>query len=186
NDFLVATWSELNNYRAKLKVNLINSTGALLLDANGVQLYDSLQAQLVASTTRLANNKTMFTWVQEADAYPRFGSLYAQMLDFTTVDNDNNDSEPLTLNLLQNYPNPFNPETTIAFNVPNSGLVKLEVYNLKGQKVKTLINDNLISGKHSVVWNGRDNNNKHVASGVYFYRLKSDGNSQTNKMILMK
>ena len=188
NDFVVATWTELFDNTPQFKVNLINDSGALLLGSQGVNLMDNEEKMFSLNTTLVADNQIMYTWVREptTNIFTIFRSIQAQMFDFTTVDNDNNDSEPLTLNLLQNYPNPFNPETTIAFNVPNSGLVKLEVYNLKGQKVKTLLNDNLSSGKHSVVWNGRDNNNKHVASGVYFYRLKSGVNSQTNKMILMK
>lgn len=188
NDFVVATWTELFDNSPQFKINLIDASGGLLLGSHGVNLMDNEEKMFSLNATLVADNQIMYTWVREptTNIFTIFRSIQAQMFDFTTVDNDNNDSEPLTLNLLQNYPNPFNPETTIAFNVPTSGLVKLEVYNLKGQKVKTLINDNLISGNHSIVWNGRDNDNKQVASGVYFYRLKSGGNSQTNKMILMK
>ncbi len=87
---------------------------------------------------------------------------------------------------ITNYPNPFNPETTISFNIIEDGDVKLEVFNVKGQHVKTLINDRLLSGNHQVVWKGRDENNSNVASGIYFYRIKSGLNSTTKKCILMK
>ena len=87
---------------------------------------------------------------------------------------------------VSNYPNPFNPETTISFNIKNSGDVKLSVYNIKGQLVKTLVNDHLESGNHSFVWNGKDNKSADVSSGVYFYRLNTGKNSVTRKMILMK
>ncbi|MCK4696010.1 MAG: T9SS type A sorting domain-containing protein, partial [Candidatus Cloacimonetes bacterium] len=77
--------------------------------------------------------------------------------------------------LHQNYPNPFNPETTISFNVSRKDAkdAKIEIYNLKGQKVKTLMNERLEAGKHTAIWNGRDDNNKPVSSGIYFYKLKA-------------
>jgi len=88
--------------------------------------------------------------------------------------------------LSQNYPNPFNPSTTIRFNLPNSGNVKLSVYNIKGQLVKTLIDEFMPKNTHEIVWHGTDQNNRSVASGVYFYRLTANGRSETKKMLLMK
>ncbi len=88
-----------------------------------------------------------------------------------------------------NYPNPFNPATTISFNLlsQNPEYVKLVIYNVKGQKVKQLIEDRLAPGLHSVVWNGKDENGKQSASGVYFYRLKSGDNPPLiRKMLLLK
>ena len=77
-------------------------------------------------------------------------------------------------------------ETLISFFVPESGNVTLEIYNLKGEKVKTLINDQLLAGQHSVIWNEKDENNKSVSSGIYFYKMKAEKYSSTKKMILMK
>ena len=91
-----------------------------------------------------------------------------------------------TLNLAQNYPNPFNPSTTIRFNVPRAGNVKLNVYNIKGQLVKTLLDENRSAGTQTVMWNGVDNNNNNVASGVYFYKLETSGATEMKKMVLMK
>lgn len=88
--------------------------------------------------------------------------------------------------LMGNYPNPFNPETTISYNIQNAGLVSLDIYNIKGQKVKALVNDRQVAGRHNVVWNGKDDSNRNVASGVYFYKIRSGKFSSTKKMILMK
>jgi hypothetical protein len=88
--------------------------------------------------------------------------------------------------LSQNYPNPFNPTTTIQFEVPRTGDVSLKVYNIRGQLVKTLVDGHMNMGPHSVVWHGEDTNNKSVASGVYFYRLETNGNTEVRKMVLMK
>ena len=93
---------------------------------------------------------------------------------------------PMTNKLYANFPNPFNPETTIAFSLKNAGEVKLEIFNIKGQKVKILIDNELSADNHQVVWDGKDDGNKSVSSGIYFYRLESGNYSSTRKMILMK
>ena len=85
-----------------------------------------------------------------------------------------------------NYPNPFNPITNIAYSIKEIGNVTLEVYNLKGQLVKTLVNEVIESGNHIATWNGTDNSNKPVSSGVYLYKMKSGNYISTKKMILMK
>jgi len=92
---------------------------------------------------------------------------------------------PVTLSCC-NYPNPFNPETTISFEIPESGIVSLQIYNLKGQLIRTLNNEFLPAGKQSLVWNGTDNENKPVASGVYLYKIKAGKNTTTAKMLLLK
>ncbi len=89
----------------------------------------------------------------------------------------------LTIN---NYPNPFNPETTISFNNPKNSMVNLAIYNIKGQLVKTLVNEELIAGVHSIVWKGKNNYGQSVASGVYFTRIKTLHSIVTKKMVLMK
>ncbi|MCK5051400.1 MAG: T9SS type A sorting domain-containing protein [Candidatus Cloacimonetes bacterium] len=88
--------------------------------------------------------------------------------------------------LHQNYPNPFNPTTTISYSLKENSKVSLNIYNIKGQKVKTLVNEELTTGQHSVVWNGTDENNKTVSSGIYFYKLKTNNFEKAKKMILMK
>ncbi len=92
-------------------------------------------------------------------------------------------SQALTL---CNYPNPFNPETTISFYNPQRVKVNLSIYNIKGQLVKTLIDEETSAGPHSLVWKGKDERGKNVASGIYFTRIKTDKSMQTKKMILMK
>ncbi|MCK4655256.1 MAG: T9SS type A sorting domain-containing protein, partial [Candidatus Cloacimonetes bacterium] len=89
---------------------------------------------------------------------------------------------------LSNYPNPFNPTTTISFslNTENTEDTEIIIYNIKGQKVKTLLNEHLSKGNHSINWNGKDNNNKAVASGLYFYKLSSGKETQVKKMLLFK
>lgn len=86
----------------------------------------------------------------------------------------------------QNYPNPFNPETVIRYQLSLSGEVKLDIYNLMGQKIKTLVSGKQSTDFHSVKWDGRNDAGIPVTSGVYIYRLKTNEGVQSKKMILMK
>jgi hypothetical protein len=88
--------------------------------------------------------------------------------------------------LLGNFPNPFNPETTVSYSVKDATPVRIEIYNNKGQKVRTLVNAIQASGWYDVVWNGRDDNAQAVSSGVYYYKMIAGKYSSTKKMILMK
>jgi len=85
-----------------------------------------------------------------------------------------------------NYPNPFNPETTISYSVKGTQPIVVEIYNTKGQKVKTLVNEAKATGNYNVKWNGTDENNQKVSSGVYFFKMNAGKYSSSKKMILMK
>ncbi|UCE20263.1 MAG: T9SS type A sorting domain-containing protein [Gemmatimonadota bacterium] len=93
---------------------------------------------------------------------------------------------PQSHHLAQNYPNPFNPETRIDYQLAEDGFVELAVYNVLGQKVRTLKAGEHVAGTYSVLWNGRDDAGLDVASGVYFYRLETSTFTSTKRMILMK
>lgn len=88
--------------------------------------------------------------------------------------------------LAQNYPNPFNPSTTISFDLPKRAKVNLSVFNLLGQKITTLVNEEVSAGHHQVVWDGTDSGDNPVASGIYFYRLDTGTQSIVKKMVLLK
>lgn len=102
----------------------------------------------------------------------------------TDVEDDNN-ALPVTFAVEQNYPNPFNPSTTIPFNLPSREQVNLTVYNLLGQKVVTLLAEDMEPGQHTVVWNGRDSRGTSVGAGIYLYRIQAGELSQTKKMVLL-
>ena len=107
------------------------------------------------------------------------------MASATPVSNENQ-VNPVITELKGNYPNPFNPNTTIRFSLKERGKVSIDIYNILGQKVKTLVNGDLPAGVHNLSWNGLDENKRPVASGVYFYKMQSGSYSNTRKMILMK
>ncbi len=93
---------------------------------------------------------------------------------------------PTTYVLGQNYPNPFNPSTQIAFELPTRSQVTLTVYNVLGQQVATLVNEQLSAGSYVTEWNGRSLSGVQVSSGIYFYRLQTESFTQAKKMILLK
>jgi fibronectin type 3 domain-containing protein len=106
----------------------------------------------------------------------------------TTV--GDNSAMPSAFSLAQNYPNPFNPSTTIRFDLPMVSKVQLRIFNLLGQDVATLMNEEVPAGKLSIVWNGKDNAGRAVASGIYFYQMRAAASgaefSAVRKMMLLK
>ena len=100
---------------------------------------------------------------------------------------DENLTIPTQFALHQNYPNPFNPSTQISFDVPEgSELVRLNIYNILGKKVSTLLNNVMSPGKHKIEWNAKDNEGNPVASGIYFYELSSSSFTARKKMLLIR
>ncbi len=91
-----------------------------------------------------------------------------------------------TPQLHRNYPNPFNPTTTISFSLPKEEDIELTIYNIKGQKVKTLYSGIAEEGKHTMIWEGKNTNDKSVSSGIYFYKLRTKDKELTKKMLLLK
>lgn len=95
-------------------------------------------------------------------------------------------SPAITSYQLGNYPNPFNPETTISFELPFRTEAELVVFNVRGQKIRSLASGSMEAGRHTVVWNGLDDAGKPVSSGIYFTRISSGNTNETRKMMLIK
>jgi len=93
---------------------------------------------------------------------------------------------PLNLSLVQNYPNPFNPSTTILYEVPRRSRVELIIYNIIGQKVTTLFDEEKEAGRYSVVWSGRNETGSDVGSGVYFSCFRAEGYVAVRKLMLVR
>ena len=132
----------------------------------------------------LANDRYRFVicslytgWMLSSPAFSNI-PYYVDDQDLVTI------SQNTTLE--GNYPNPFNPETNITFNISVGSILRIDIYNMKGQKVKTLVNEYKVAGEHNVVWNGTDENGHSVGSGIYFYRMEAEGYVETRKMVLLK
>ncbi len=171
-DDVVLTWSSPTESRSLCGYNVYK---------NNEFLAETTEA------TYLDENLTAGTYTYYVTAlYDEYESEASnEVIVEMTASGDN--TIPATTCLKGNYPNPFNPTTTINFATTNSSVsTQIEVYNLKGQKVKTLVDKILPAGYHSVVWNGRDDYGKQVASGVYLYQMKAGHYQKTNKMILLQ
>lgn len=103
----------------------------------------------------------------------------------TGIDDDKS-SRPLAFELKQNYPNPFNPQTSIEFSLEKGSIVRLEVFNLLGQRVDELANGYFQPGVHSIVWKAIDDHGAELPSGIYFYVLTAESDFASGKMILLR
>lgn len=149
---------------------------------------DSLEVLLIADATGLQDSIYQATLVINSND-PVNGNLMAPYvtLEVGQVTDINDQSDlPKTFALNPNYPNPFNPTTTIAYQVPRQSDVRIEIYNMLGQRVRTLLNDRKEPGVYQAVWNGRNDSGVQVGSGVYLYRMVAGDYTQVRKMILMK
>jgi hypothetical protein len=114
----------------------------------------------------------------------QFTQIQIPMIE--TVDVEENTIIPLANDFnLNNYPNPFNPTTTISYQLPADSEVELIIYNIKGQVVRTLVNEMLPAGEHAVVWGGNDDSGHNVSSGIYFYKLRVNGKTEAVKKCLL-
>jgi len=101
-------------------------------------------------------------------------------------DDERGDILPYKFELSQNYPNPFNPVTTIEYSVPSRTEVTIEIFNVLGQKVRTLVSDTKAAGSYRIEWSGTDESGRSVSTGVYLYRFQAGDVVQTKKMLLLK
>ena len=140
-----------------------------------------LPENLAYTNTSLLNGGTDGFAIGDLNWFP------AQKATWTITDVKTLSSNvPEKFNLSQNYPNPFNPDTKINFSIPKSGNVKIEIFNILGQKVRTLLDQEFNAGSYSSTWNGRNDFGKQLSSGTYFYSIETGSFRMTKKMILMK
>jgi hypothetical protein len=146
--------------------------------------------KLVTTNGTFANVEKLKTYWEQNRTYDYndFNSIYAQYTTLTPtfVDKKNNQEIPKEISI-SNYPNPFNSETTIQYTLTSDGFVELEIYNVLGQKVKTLISeDQNASKRYCIKWNGTGNNNITVPSGFYYGSLRTNHEIKITKFVLLK
>ncbi len=189
NGYYAVAWEQQEGIEFDLYMNLIRYNGETLNGSTGLVLTNELKDQKSVRIVPMGDGKAFFFWADGISSGKTvILGVYSQYVDFSAVSNDDlNDAVVANMSLQQNYPNPFNPTTKIAFNLAkDTKNVELSIYNLKGQKVKTIAKDDFTKGAYSFVWNGDNDENKAVASGLYFYKLEAGKQSVTRKMVLMK
>lgn len=142
--------------------------------------WDSTLAVPVDTTLWPPISTYEFSLVSGDAIYPVFWKGALEVKEVNTP------AKPTVYSLSQNYPNPFNPKTIIRFALPKDSWVKMEIYNILGQKVKTLIDEKLTAGLKEVEWDGKDDKGFESASGIYFYKIKADEFSDIKKMVMLK
>jgi hypothetical protein len=105
--------------------------------------------------------------------------------EFEITEHIEPDESP-SLQLTGAYPNPFNPEISINFALGTSMDVSIELFNIRGQRVRNLLNENLGRGEHRIIWNGTDDSGRSMSSGMYFYRITAGEFQETRRILLMK
>ncbi|MBK6680219.1 MAG: T9SS type A sorting domain-containing protein [Ignavibacteriales bacterium] len=166
------------NYRQSVKIVDIAS-GAILFEKNDQNFYYSYPS------LSDINDDGLLELILVKYEYPLFANFYYEVYS-TGITGNKDQLVEYSFNLKQNYPNPFNPETKIEFDLAEASLVKLEIFDVNGEKVKTLVNGDLPSGIQSIRWDGSNNLGNRVPTGVYMYTLTSGGKSSTKKMIVLK
>ncbi len=199
NELVISTWTQMlkMDYDGNILNNAENSF-YYAIDLPNESCF--LSASYSGYDYRIDKFDYNLNHILEITDFPRFffrllldnGFLFFHERSFHLIRTDENivsayeNSIPNPQSRIFNYPNPFNPITTISFSLQNNSNIELSIYNIKGQKVKQLISDQLPSGQHSVVWDGRDENSKSVSSGIYLYKLDAFEKEITRKMLLLK
>jgi hypothetical protein len=138
--------------------------------------------------TKAPYHELMFVYNEYENGVPMVKDLVPALENSTVSLANRNPAAalPKTYELSQNTPNPFNPTTQVNFALPQSGEVKLAVYNVLGQHVTNLVDGVMNAGYHTVTWDGTDENGNAVSTGVYFVKMNVDGNTDTRRMTLIK
>ena len=178
-----AVWVDRREGRPQVCFQLLESN---LTPISSNQAVTGAAPELMQSpTAAMSHGRAFVAW---ADSRSNGMNIHAGLTvyDPTDVGDDGDNSLPGEYALEQNYPNPFNPSTQISFSLPQAGAVTLSIYNVLGQTVRTLLDKPMAAGTHTVSWEGTTDSGSRVASGVYFYRLKTGDQILQKKMILMK
>lgn len=127
-----------------------------------------------------------YTYHVRAVFFEEWVSGPSESIQFIVTSTDDHIQPPLTTALKGNYPNPFNPVTTISYTIKSPGAARIDIVNVRGQIVRTISVDHQTAGSYTMVWDGTDTTGQSVGSGVYYYRMTSDGFQQSRKMLLLK
>jgi hypothetical protein len=150
---------------------------------------DTLEAQFEENYFDLTEWITLeigHTYMIEVSAVYDLGESERVEIEYTYEGTDADEPIVSTTKLLGNYPNPFNPETNILFSLKSAGQVAIEIFNIKGEKIRSLTCEEFPAGNHTIVWDGKNDKGNIVSTGVYSYRMITDDQTDIKKMLLIK
>jgi len=173
--------------------NIVNSQYAAInwlagnIDADPQFVNGDYDFNLSSNSPCIDSGVAFFQWNDEVLVDLFFDEYLGSAPDMGAFEWDNTFVEEVLeiIGNINNYPNPFNPTTTIQFSILLESHVDLSIYNVKGQKIKTVIQNDITKGSHSIIWNGNDDNGKTVSSGIYYYKLNVNGKTEAVKKCLL-
>jgi len=183
NGYIVCAWIDRRTGR-RLIYNQIFNPSMVALGINEV-VSSASPDFMISPAVDAGRGRAWFVW---SDPRANGMNIYGAMKTYnpSAVVSTSVDNLPLNFTLEQNYPNPFNPATTIAFVLSQRSKVKLEVFDVLGRRIRTLLDSYYPAGRKTIVWDGTNDYGQSLASGIYFYRLTSNSQAQTRKMIFLK
>ncbi len=171
--FVVSLWAT-SPLAAQSKItNSVFGNGGTPTSGNSNRIVGTAGQVAIGQTAGSANRVKSGFWQQTAGLV-------------TSVEEILTEAIPTEFRLQQNYPNPFNPETTIRYDLPVQAEVRLTIFDVLGRTVRTLVEQKQLAGAHSIVWDGRDDRGRQLASGLYLYRVTAGEFHKTAKMLLLK
>ncbi len=179
---IILTWESAYAKEYEVQIsNDNNNWNTLAHITNGMGGTEKVSVQASARYVRIYGIQRATQW-----GYSLYEIGIYNTEDSSSDASQNINKTPSGFSLSNNFPNPFNPSTTIGYDIPKAGYVKLEIYNSLGELINILINDYKGAGKYTIKWNGKTSNNLDVPSGVYFYRMSSNGLTIVKKMMLLR
>ncbi len=192
-EYILIVWEvEDEDYTNDIKAQLLNQAGEPQWQQGGIVICDAFHDQVEPEIQVIDAENFVIGWKDNrAGEYGEntiiYTSIYTQKIYVGPTFTPDDILNAITTKLHQNHPNPFNPTTTIEFSIQNDSQIEICIYNIKGQKIKTLAHNDFTKGSHSIIWNGKDMNKNSVSSGIYFYKLIVSGKTEAvNKCLLMK
>jgi len=209
-DYLTDSWSftgsmnvirRSNHTATRLPGGKVLLAGGFVEAANSsAEIYDPvtntfsstnsmITPRMQHTATRLQNGNILIAGGYNGSATIKLAELFIiDTTSYVAIENDHGSKHPVPENyiLKHNYPNPFNPETTIEYHLTRTADVRLEIYNLLGQRVRLLVNTKKQPGEYTVKWDGKDDNGQDLASSVYVIHLSTSGEVRTQKMLLLR
>jgi hypothetical protein len=179
----------LNDYTLNLMWIEPTECGYPLLNYNVYRSQNEEDFELIASPTAVEYQDVLLVeglYSYYVEAFYNEGISYPSTSFTINVTTGNEEDTPFTTKLDGNYPNPFNPTTNISYSLAEEGKVNISIYNIRGQLVRTLLNEQQDAGQHVIQWNGKDDYNNDCATGLYMYRFKAQDLDVIRKALMLK
>ena len=182
-EFLIRNFGEACSYDIELEI--VGTTGSGKFAYDDMLLPANTTHQLTPDWENLAEEQLKIL-IDDGNDGSLDDSVFVNNIITDLEDEEYGNTLPYRFELAQNFPNPFNPMTTIEYSLPGRSLVRIDIYNVLGQKVRSLVDRELSAGSYTVTWNGTDASGNSVATGIYLYRFQSGNHVETKKMLLLK